>query len=676
MTEPLFDGIWSRKLRQEHYFAVDGRGSLDAISVKRLNLFVGGNNSGKSQFLRLLFTSFEEDLDVQMDSASLNFNSLYSDCFESIAERLSIPIEQIVQELQIDLLYSGKLAPASTILAEIEGFADLLRRAGNPKMSFPGEAHFQKIVTLIKRFYDERGSKPLDGFNAIWPSILHPNDFYYIPVLRGMRPLLKDQKGGYVIAENSHDCDGDCYEHRTAYDYFQGIPRNGKGKQRHVVSGLHLYRMLTRKLLGKPEGRRLVAEYERLLGNEFFEGQVISLIPEYGNDTVSIKIGDEEQFPIYKVGDGLQQALIITSQAFFSETPTLFFVEEPEVHLHPGFQKKLCNFLLEHTPHQYFMSTHSNHVLDLADSRDDVMIYRVQKEATTDITKFIVKGANGDSDVLRELGVMPSSVFLSNSTIWIEGITDRLYLRAFLELFKSCLPEGSEELQMLNGLLENYHYSFVEYQGSNLGHWSFLDEEDEIEPRMLAIKSCPSPLVIADGDIKDKGDRHEMLTHELDNALITLDAKEIENLLPWGLLQDVAGETISDAKGRFSSLVETDHANDTDEFKQVVKEYKDTVIDSLENHSDMSAEINSSSLGIGHHLDNALGLDDDKLFFADPSGTIYGKVKFCRKAVSRLNSETEEYELTEPAKDLCRAIYKHILESNGMNADLECLNRD
>ncbi len=35
------------------------------------------------------------------------------------------------------------------------------------------------------------------------------------------------------------------------------------------------------------------------------------------NDVVHIKIGDEEQFPIYKLGDGLQQAIIMTYEAFY-----------------------------------------------------------------------------------------------------------------------------------------------------------------------------------------------------------------------------------------------------------------------------------------------------------------------------------------------------------------------
>ena len=37
---------------------------------------------------------------------------------------------------------------------------------------------------------------------------------------------------------------------------------------------------------------------------------------------------------------------------------------------------------------------------------------------------------------MDSLGVRNSSVFLANSTIWIEGITDRLYLKKYMEVYQ------------------------------------------------------------------------------------------------------------------------------------------------------------------------------------------------------------------------------------------------
>ncbi len=41
----------------------------------------------------------------------------------------------------------------------------------------------------------------------------------------------------------------------------------------------------------------------------------------------------------------------------------------------------------------------------------------------------------------------------------------------------------------LYGYLENYHYAFIEYQGSNLVHWDFAD--DDVDEKIFAhIKKC------------------------------------------------------------------------------------------------------------------------------------------------------------------------------------------
>ena len=58
--------------------------------------------------------------------------------------------------------------------------------------------------------------------------------------------------------------------------------------------------------------------------------------------------------------------------------------------------------------------------------------------------------------ILDLLGVRNSSVFLSNCVIWTEGVTDRMLLRKLLELFTDF------------SYLEDRHYSFAEYGGSNL----------------------------------------------------------------------------------------------------------------------------------------------------------------------------------------------------------------
>ena len=141
--------------------------------------------------------------------------------------------------------------------------------------------------------------------------------FFYIPILRGMRPFDKSK---------------DSYLERTVNDYFIDTPLHDNFNQNikdrdneiSVITGLHLYELFTKHLLGKPEQRKAIANYEKLLGDEFFEGKVVTLIPAHDNDTIEIQIGDAPQFPIFHVGDGLHQIIIITSATYLREEPSLF----------------------------------------------------------------------------------------------------------------------------------------------------------------------------------------------------------------------------------------------------------------------------------------------------------------------------------------------------------------
>lgn len=199
-------------------------------------------------------------------------------------------------------------------------------------------------------------------------------------------------------------------------------------------------------------------------GARIFGGAEVTLIPEYGKDTISVKIGDDDQFSIYDLGDGMQQVIIITSAAFLEQDNSIFYIEEPEACLHPGLLRKLALFLLNHTQHKYFATTHSNHLLDLAETDRRVKVHRVSKSGAKADASFIVRECTRDRELLAELGVLASSVYLANSTIWVEGITDRLYLSVFLRKYIETIDDASKR-NKLDGLLENFHYAFVEYQG-------------------------------------------------------------------------------------------------------------------------------------------------------------------------------------------------------------------
>jgi len=341
--------------------------------------------------------------------------------------------------------------------------------------------------------------------------------------LRGLRPI--DEK---------HT---DLYAAQTKKDYFPS------GSPPEVFTGLSLYQRLIDMLLGDNSQRKAISDYQQFISKIFFENRPITLIPSPKEKTVVVKIGNEKEQPIFHLGDGIQSAIIMSFLPYTTKEPTFFFIEEPEIYLHPGLQRKILNFfakIAEKHKHMFFLTTHSNHFLDLTIDVKDVSIFTFrkqlsQKEETDEQTPtFIVEAVeSGNSSSLELLGVRNSSVFLVNATIWVEGITDRWYLREMLNSYMKHLAEKDPSVLKLE---EDTHYSFVEYGGSNITHWSFLDEEDHpVEVERL----CAKAMVIIDKDGDNKLARKEKLKEILHERLIVLPAREMENLLPYKVIKEV-----------------------------------------------------------------------------------------------------------------------------------------
>lgn len=611
------NSIWSSKLTKYNVEEVDLQ-----VYTGRFNLLIGPNNSGKSRLLRTLFTSnaseirigFSTDLNerVQQLGRLYQFMMIWSrikdfdsEAFLALSKGKQFSVSEAQELLNA---FSNVISEAARVNFDIRGGGDEITAFRNFRQKFFSNMEPEdEILASSEIISDLKRSLTLKH--------------HYVPILRGMRPI---------------DPHADAYRDRTIKDYFSELKEIDNPS---IVTGFDLYQLLVRFLLGNPENRERIRNYENIIGHEFFGGAEVTLIPEYGKDTVSVKIGDDDQFPIYDLGDGMQQVIIITSSAFLERENSIFFIEEPEACLHPGLLRKLALFLLNHTNHYYFATTHSNHLLDLAEIDVRVVVQKVTKIGSRSEAIYRVQESTRDRELLVELGITASSVYLANSTIWVEGITDRLYLAVFMRKYVEVQKDASRKSK-LEGLLENFHYSFVEYQGGTLGHWSF--DEDDDTGSLSASNICSSAYVIADGDIAGKGDRAAILEGQLGMRLHILKCKEIENLLPRSVI-------LNTAKAIFS--------------RKQKKTVEDLSAESLNNLID---KIENSANGIGYLLDKALGLKGkgkhERRVFADESGTINDKVKFCLEAIQIMN--ISEWDFTPPLKDLCEKVFDHILSVN------------
>ncbi|WP_151816264.1 AAA family ATPase [Acinetobacter seifertii] len=624
MNDKLY--YWAERIDS---YTSDNRDDYDKIlEVKRLNFFIGKNNAGKSRFLRSLFTS----------SLNIKDNNFYD--FTTELKNL----EKLLENSNGDILMNNNFSYSyRTDLSKL--ISHLIKTPKFPQNLY--KKQFLENFSNIRK-YSFRGSKSFSNSIAEIDLILEKNeniltnttdiDKKYIPILRGMRPV--------TDIENKHP-----YIERAQKDYFSNFQ---KYTSSNIITGECLYSDLKTYLLGEPEERDLIKSYEEKLSQYFFDNEPVSLIPKHNQDVVNIKIGKDKQFPISQLGDGLQQAIILTYEAFTKKDEIYsFFIEEPELHMHAGMVRQLMNFYLNETNHYYFFTTHLNHLLDMADESDQVIIQKFVKQPKSEDSEefeFKIYRCDRDRDLLASLGVKPSSVYLANCTIWVEGITDRLYVTKYMEKYLSELENSDlEQYKKYRRFMPNYHYTFVEYAGSNLTHWSFSDDyADHLEDKGLSAKAVASEmLLIADGDIQGKADRVRILKSELNKEnYYILECKETENTLPKASIVRVA-------KVRFPRMK-----------PETKKSYDISLIDDItdENYFD------HANYGIGKLLDSKIKKPSSttkKNAFADGNGvgTIKYKLDFCREIIKDFD-ENPDWQLTPKAKALCERIFKHIEKCN------------
>ncbi|EMG7550185.1 AAA family ATPase [Vibrio alginolyticus] len=586
----------------------------DLTSVKQINFFIGPNNSGKSRKLRELFNIIKKELIFDTDLIPIEefithwkgFDDKRRDifarnCHESLDSFIKAAEKIISSNKSI-----GIHQLQNTLLNNVYG-----HRASNQYTNFIKKSLIDTVLNT-----NVQGAKSLKEISELsdWRSI-------YIPTLRSLR----------------HIDSSDLFHKRTSSDYF---PKTGVRPD--IFTGHTLYEDVKSHLLGTHQQREQIRNYERYLSESFFFGQDISLVPRIDTDVVYFKEGEKEERPIYDLGDGIQSIIMLTYPIFMATKPTMFFIEEPELYLHAGLQRTLVETYTNHKEHMFYITTHSNHFLDIAQERDDVSIQQVRQngEGQTEVTP-----AAEFEELLTELGVRASSVLLANCSIWVEGITDKLYLRTYLNKYIEELREKGYEQKanQLSSYHENLHFVFTEYQGSNITHWYFGESNSgEHINSTPARKLNRKILLIADADIDGKGERVKKLRVDLGKSFELLKWKEIENYIPHDIL-------IKTAEARWDTFNGIGESTNT--FENIPKD-----------------RFEKKDEGVGIILERFVKKkslrDPDRKLYSDKSGTIKDKVKFCHTAIEIMNSEDTDWKLTPELTKLCERIWAHVIDSN------------
>jgi len=587
-------------------------------NVKRINIFIGENNSGKSRMLRTLLKkenmpifseSFIDDNKVKslnnyfgyIDSNVKEFNQ-YNDI------KMELPdvsdLNDIEKYITIsNYIYSLNITSETVKYNAKSSYNNIMQHLGNIKS------------LLTKQL---TSGNPYQWFNKL--------NLTYIPILRGIECFdkcyeLKREDALKTLSMND--------EQRTAMDEYKenskSIYKNKIAKAYNIknkdliFTAENLYDEITSKLLGREDGRLFIRDFQEFISKEFYNGEEFTIIPSQKDEHLIVKIGEEER-ALHDLGDGIKQLISILYKIYEKRNETaVFLIEEPEINLHPGYQRKLINILqLEmFNKHQYFITTHSNHLIDSCFDYDNISIYKFININKRNNTFQIINTSPNDVEMLQLLGVNNSSVFMSNCTIWVEGISDKILISKYLSVYL--------KNKKITKYKEDIHYSFVEYGGNNVAHWAFIPNDDIETINSSGITNRSFIICDNDNNSISKAKRKEKLKAIFGKKYYELKSREIENTVNRNVLEkmlfgDLAKvKTIIPYTGNAYADEETRMGTFIDEHYSLKKKYGKTETGTISCKLDFAKKISENINGIEDLSPQALKICDKIYKFIEES---------------------------------------------------------
>lgn len=238
-------------------------------------------------------------------------------------------------------------------------------------------------------------------------------------------------------------------------DTLDSIDQTIKCLNKHIasLSGVHDFEEKITQRIKQYNDKNLLVEIKSEIAVKGLFNDVIPYIK---------KDGDDQLYP--SSGDGRKKLLAYTlfdilSEEFKENKINIFFIEEPENHLHKSMQISLSRFFFKSIEHEFlFITTHSPYILY---EMDNVNLVRIYNETKPIGASFLYNIPTEFATIKKILNTKLSEAIFANKVLLVEGPSEALLFGKILNVLNPDFEAEGGYILTVNGIAFEKYYRFL-----------------------------------------------------------------------------------------------------------------------------------------------------------------------------------------------------------------------